>query len=380
MDSTQDKATSAIREAAAEWIVRLSATDVTPADKVSFAAWLRRSPAHVKEYLRAEVAWLALQNATRGNPTDVRTLLCDDQQVNVVALRHGGKGRLATPLHPEKTGSRRAGSPRNRNLYIGAMAATLLLTLAIGFSPRLLDWLDTHTYSTAVGEQRHLVLADGSAVELNTRSKIRVYFNKSTRDVYLAAGEAFFDVAKDPTRPFRVLSDAAVVRALGTQFDVYRQTGQTLVSVIEGRVAIEKQSDSATSLRNGEAANAARSPQSPSSTKTLSAEVVEMSAGAGARIATLGPIERGTINPQRALAWRQRRLIFENETLAAAIADFNRYNVLQLTIDDPALAAERISGIFDANKPRSLVRFLAQNGAVEATELPGARLLLQRAE
>src|SRR5262249_53251968 len=99
-------------------------------------------------------------------------------------------------------------------------------------------WAGNPVYSTDIGEQRTIALKDGSRVELNARSKIKVLYSKERRSIELIEGQALFSVAKDPTRPFVVSSGNARVRAVGTQFDLYRKPVGTVVTVVEGRVAV----------------------------------------------------------------------------------------------------------------------------------------------
>ena len=93
-------------------------------------------------------------------------------------------------------------------------------------------------YATEIGERRSITLADGSTVDLNARSRVRIEFSKKERRVDLLDGQALFQVTKDKNRPFIVSSGDATVRAVGTQFDVYRRTNSTTVTVLEGRVAV----------------------------------------------------------------------------------------------------------------------------------------------
>ncbi len=93
-------------------------------------------------------------------------------------------------------------------------------------------------YSTDIGERRSITLADGSTVDLNARSKLRIEFSSAERRVELLDGQALFQVAKDKQRPFIVHSGDATVRAVGTQFDVYRKDSGTTITVLEGRVAV----------------------------------------------------------------------------------------------------------------------------------------------
>jgi hypothetical protein len=99
-----------------------------------------------------------------------------------------------------------------------------------------------NVYATGIGEQRTVTLSDGSTVELNSQSRLRVAFHPHERDVELLEGQALFHVAHDRTRPFLVQSEGAKVRAVGTQFDVYRKSDGTVITVVEGRVAVMPES------------------------------------------------------------------------------------------------------------------------------------------
>src|SRR5262249_15873572 len=130
---------------------------------------------------------------------------------------------------------RRAAAVRFAYRSLGLAAAILLLVLGA-----LSAWFLTQrgTYVTDVGEQRSFMLEDGSSVELNSRSRLKVHFTGCERSIELQAGQALFRVANDRTRPFVVNSGNASVRAVGTQFDVYRKKSGTVVTVLEGIVAI----------------------------------------------------------------------------------------------------------------------------------------------
>jgi transmembrane sensor len=348
MSEPRNKESAAIREAAAEWVVRLS-TNPELREGSEFFAWMRRSPEHVKEYLRAEAAWLAMDGAVREDKGDVAELL-RAKSPNVIALSATSHTRSEPLLAPAKTVKASVG----RRV---ALAAAIVLSIGlIASSVWLVRQSYVPVYSTEIGEQRRVVLADGSVVELNTSSTVRVRFNEKSRTIYLDSGEAFFSVAQDAARPFRVISDAAEVRALGTQFNIYRQSGRTVVTVVAGRVMARAQDEGAAApieLGAGEAVSIA----GPRSESPRSARA----APADARVAT---------------AWRMRRLIFNDEPLADAVAEFNRYNRQQLVVADADLASERISGVFDADQPQALVKFLAQQGNVRSRPIEGSRLLL----
>jgi transmembrane sensor len=341
MTASINREVNVIRETATEWVVHLSSEDVTAQERAAFTGWLRRSPAHVAEYLQAEAAWQAMQGAAREDDTAIQEI-AGERCPEVMDFPGSG-------LAVRKRATQRPRLP----LMKWAVAAVVPLTLAFVFGPSIVDRFDPNLYSTGVGESRRVMLADGSEVELNTRSRVRIRMRADAREVLIKQGEAFFRVAKDPTRPFRVLSDTAVVRALGTEFNVYRQPGQTTVTVIEGRIAVM-------------ASNAADTAALPA----------ELTIGQRVVIPGSGEVSLSTIDPVRAIAWRERRLIFENDTLSAAVEEFNRYNARQLAIGSPELAAKRISGVFKADRPDALVDFLTKTSDVRAVDKPRSTTLL----
>jgi len=140
-------------------------------------------------------------------------------------------------------------------------------------------------------------------------------------------------VEHDPKRPFRVITNAAVIQAVGTQFDVYRQDGKTSVSVLQGVVKVSTPMETGATLKAGEEA----------------------------RIDRHGRIVReGSAEVARVLAWRQRKLDFRGATLSEVAEQFNRYNRAQIRIEDPAIAARQLNGVFNADEPQSLLDFLGQ--------------------
>ena len=346
-DRFRARSAEAVIDEAAEWIVRLTASDVTQEDQRAFVAWLKQSPVHIREYLRAESLWSDLESIDGARSISVRDLA---KQVDwsIVELRPD----IAEPA--AASGER----PRKRALPM-ALAASLAV-VAIGF----VAWLGVHragdVYETKVGEQRIVRLADGSTVTLNTATRIEVELSQAARIVRLAQGEALFKVAKDPARPFRVLSGDAVAQAVGTTFNVRRDDAGTVVTVLEGRVAVARPEDLIT-LQSIEVPKLA----------------VLVDGGKRAEVHEENIRTAAIANPEAAVAWRNRRLIFDDEPLSHVAAEFNRYNELQLTIADPTLAQERVSGVFDADQPMTLVRFLERSNAIAPTHEREGRLVLE---
>jgi transmembrane sensor len=209
-------------------------------------------------------------------------------------------------------------------------------------------------YSTDVGEQRSLRLSDGSTVELNSRSKLRVRFTRTERNVELIEGQALFHVAKNPARPFIVHSAQTSVRAVGTRFDVYKKPGGTVVTVIEGRVAVTDSKGSAAT---------------PVASSTAGADQGDVMLSAGEQLAVT---PRATTKPMRAnvaaaTAWIQHQLILDNAPLAQVAEEFNRYSARKLVATDHGDPQLRLSGVFTTD-PEFLLRYLRERPDIMVNE------------
>jgi transmembrane sensor len=392
--------TRAIIQEANEWLLRMLEPGASAADEAGFAAWLRQSPMHVREYLRAEAVYAAMAGVDAEKRIDVGALLRQEQG-NVVELRQAGvdwasgaalsegedwsggpgsraggpdrqdtDGSLSQGIgHGSRTrlrkGSGRLQSARSPRRHWTA-AAGIVAAIAAG-AALYIQSTAPDVYATALGEQRRVVLQDGSRVDMNTDTELSVRIDDAGRYVELLKGEALFTVAKDLRRPFVVDGDLARVRALGTQFNVYRDSQQVLITVIEGRVAVEQDTARRTPAASGEVA-------------TIDLPAMELAAGDQAAIGLQEPMRKTVANTERTVAWRERRLIFENQPLSEVVAEFNRYNRRQLVIEDPQLARERISAVFDADQPEALVRFLTQNTPIRLIDDGEAQLVLRAAE
>jgi len=234
-------------------------------------------------------------------------------------------------------------------------------------------WLNPSHIRTAIGEQRSVTLADGSLVDVNTRSEIRIDLNGLERRVRLLHGEARFKVAKDPARPFVVITPQATVRALGTVFNVQSQSERTAVAVLEGSVEVQQtvqpSAVSSTNIR-AVAPHAYRSgARHPISTPDSGTDRLELKAGQEAAVTSLGEIIPDAGPPiERVAAWPQRRLVFHAEPLTDVVVEFNRYHDRPIRIEDSSLAALRISGSFDSGDPHSLIQYLEQFEDVRVEE------------
>lgn len=209
----------------------------------------------------------------------------------------------------------------------------------------LFVWIDAdkvRSYSTGIGEQRTIQLLDGSTVELNARSKVEVRLSNRRRDVALIEGQALFRVAKDKQRPFVVRAGEAQVRAVGTEFDVYRKQTETVVTVVEGRVETYP----------GSGGGAA----------------IVISAGEQLTVLPHSVTKPTPADTIAATAWVQKRLIFEETPLSEVADEFNRYNRRPLTIDDDELKRLKISGVYSSIDPASLINFLRNQNSIRVIE------------
>jgi len=197
------------------------------------------------------------------------------------------------------------------------------------------------SYTTGVGQQKTITLEDGSSVELNSRSRVRVLYSSRARDVELLEGQALFRVARDPGRPFVVRSDSTRVKAVGTAFDVYRQAAGTTVTVIEGRVAVSRESGIA-----------------PPVSAALPPAIVLVDAGQQVTAAPAAVTKPRQADLTAVMSWAQRELIFESTPLSEVAREFNRYNTRQLVVEDDKLRDFHVTGIFSSTDPSSLLRFL----------------------
>lgn len=216
-----------------------------------------------------------------------------------------------------------------------------------GVHHRFFLWIDAdagRSYSTGIGEQRTIQLLDGSTVELNARSRVKVRLTDHRRDVVLIEGQALFSVAKDKQRPFVVQAGDAQVRAVGTEFDVYKKQAETVVTVVEGRVETYSGADGA------------------------GAAAIMLSAGEQLTVLPHTVTKPTRADTAAATAWVQKRLIFEETPLNEVAEEFNRYNRRPLTIDDAELRTLKISGVYSSTDPASLINFLRSQNSINVIE------------
>jgi transmembrane sensor len=340
MSARENQVRSLIAQDAADWFVA-SRAGLTANERNDFATWLKASPVHVEEYLALEVIGRDMRAACEVSQNSIDELL-------VRALHEDD-----TPVRPfwrRLVQGLRTPSPRWQTAAI-AMAAlgVVSLGLLVLWNLRPIAHVSTAAGVTALhfetrhGEQQTHRLADNSILHLNTDTAVTVRYGDNERLVVLTSGEAEFEVAHAPERPFRVFAGRAEIVDLGTKFDVRLKEKSTLVTVVEGRIAV----------------GLSASAESGSTNQGYTPQLVQVKAGQRITV-TDGewPVAPVAVDMQRTTAWLHRQIMFENESLEQVASEFNRYAQKPIEIATPALRNLQVSGVFATDNTSAFIAFL----------------------
>ncbi|GJD78558.1 Protein FecR [Methylobacterium gregans] len=287
-----------VYEVAAGWVARLSSPDATESDREAFEVWRSSDPGHETAYAEMDALWRKL-------------------------------GNVPDPRQRRRTAKRLAG-----------IAAVAFLCAGLAHQLGLLDRMRADLWS-GVGEITHATLADGSRIDLNTDTALALHFDETGREVELLRGEAFFDVAPDPRRPFVVRGNGLSARALGTRFSVRVDGAERPVDVAEGRVEVMAAGGS-----------------------------LQVSAGEAVR---LSDGERPSViraDSGRSAGWREGRLVFSGERLSTVLAELGRYRRGRIVLLDPGVGERRVTGVFDPRNTDDALDVIAATMGVRVTRLP----------
>lgn len=324
---------SQVEDESARWLARHDAGGLDPAEQAEFRRWLSASTAHRVAFIRMKSAW------TKAD------------RLRLVA----GGGLSASDLVDDRFEEPPAdGRPSWRRWRLPAGAATF----AAAATAAWMLLAGPHDYATPVGGFERIPLADGSRVELNTNTAIGVSYGRRGRRVELERGEAFFQVARDESRPFVVKAGEFRVTAVGTAFSVRREGAAIELVVTEGVVRVD----------HGEGP--------PVGTPLL------VPAGRRAQLEQTGPIVTRASDAQMEaeLGWRDGVLVFDDRPLRELVAEFNRYNRRQLVVLDPAVGNIRVAGRFRPTNLDGLLRLLRPGFGVEAVPHGSDRIVLRLAQ
>lgn len=384
-----------IEQQAAQWVARIDLRG-TPEEWTALDAWLNTSPRHRAAFLRLSVAWRRADELKKLAPLNG---VVDPDLLDPARWKHDSMDDLGSvSRHAEHAGARStparnlrvvastdnptpadnswaaarlyrsrddasanddedmfthevSGSVRRFRALATSRLAASVTVLAITTLGGVGAWYaveqrNTQTYSTHVGEFHRVLLEDGSSIQLNTDTEVRVRYSARYRHVDLVHGEALFQVAKNKEKPFDVEAGETTVRAVGTAFSVrLHEAGaneRVDVVVSEGRIAIN-----------------------PPSAQTYPAGSVATVRN-GRVDATMA--EEDDITSR--LAWTTGRLMFQGEKLSDVVEELNRYNQRKLQVTDPDIAELRIGGTFQATDPDGFARALGATFGIKSRLVP----------
>lgn len=269
---------------AIEWLVKLNNPAISQQEQDAFQKWLSQSPEHQLAYIKAEALWSVSAKAVTANKPGY-----------FVHWRYA--------------------------------FASLVLVLCGSWFYLSSNKIETTDYITAIGEKKEIVLSDGSTVNLNNQTHIRVSISDSERHVDLLQGEALFQVTVNPKKPFDIDTGDGVVRVLGTRFSVNRYDESTLVTVVEGRVALGQKPLTKDDVFI--ALQVLTDSQQQSMSGAFAGKQPEI------------------VNPQNELAWEENRLIYKGAELRKVIRDLERIYPIKIQLKDSALGSRKMTAVLN---------------------------------
>jgi transmembrane sensor len=332
--SPEAPAVLSARAEASAWITRLHGPSRSPELEAGFRRWLNERPENVQEFEGLTEVWdlVAGGAVARGAPRLERWERSAEAE-ELQALREHRRVR------------------RSRVLRGWARAAVVLLVCGVVAVAVSRFW-HSSSYSTEIGEQRMTQLADGTRVSLNSNSRLVVAFSDSQRRLKLARGEVFFDVAKDPLRPFVVVAGNHEVTALGTSFVVRYEADRTAVTLVDGKVAIARVGFAQDRQNSGAAA-------------------VTLNPGERLVIARSAASKVDHPRIEAVTAWRRGEVLLDDTPLADAVAEMNRYDATHILIDDPAIADLMVSGLYHTGDSEGFAQSVARMYQLRLIESEG---------
>lgn len=361
MNAKEDPVRELIAQEAADWFLA-NREGLDAAHRATFAEWLKTSRVHIEEYLNIASIARDLHDACNDPSLSLEDLLARARAADLPT---------AIPVRPQQRAVGEGWRPRPWLSAAGAMAAIGILALGFIF------WRNYYVPKPAAGnpgmyyvrtrhgEQLSRQLPDNSVLHLNTDTSVWVLYDRRQRVVGVVGGQVEFEVAHDPTRKFVVMAGTVGIVAVGTKFDVYARQDSTVVTVLEGRVAVEDHSNLA-------------ADGTPKRRQSVSRVPVEVGAGQQIRVDNGSwPPTASAVDAQRATAWLRRQIVFENEPLEQVATEFNRYAATPIEIDTPSLRTLAVSGVFTADDTESFVAFLRSLKGVQV-EVTDTRIRVYR--
>jgi len=348
------------------WLMRIKAGEMTTASEIKFHKWLAADPKHQAEFDMMNAVW------------DGADVYLKDP-VALGDLNEALNGKASAPRQRLFSGfSLNFSMPR-----LAAVAVTVLLLLTGLWSIRYHEGKPT-IYFTNTGIQKMVKLPDGSSAFLDSETTLSVQFSDNSRRIDLKKGRAMFSVTHDPDHPFVVSSNNITVRALGTQFDVYKATGNRIsVSVTEGSVQVDlKDTEKSGAAHRAPGASAGQTdtdlePGPEGNTGNLSLAGTVLASGQGMTIdENSNTYEIRPIDEQRHNSWIDGRLYFYMTPLSEVIEEVNRYLDSKIVIGDSRLKDLPISLNFDINQKDSFLPTLRSATSIEVKRTTDGKYVL----
>lgn len=296
-----------VAETAAMWVARLQSSDATEHDREEFRLWLAQNSAHARAYEEFQALWTDLKD---------------------VPIPQGRLRSLQRTRHTRVAGA-------------GLLLVAVVLGAGAADRMGLVDrWRADHY--TVIGQVRTIPLEDGSRVTLNTDTAVIVDYSAGTRHIELLRGEAFFDVAHDPQRPFVVEDGTLAAKAIGTRYSVRTASGAAAdsVQVEEGRVEVSTGQDMAM-----------------------------LDPGSVATLGDNGRLRVDHADVTRTTAWRDGMLVFSEQPLREVLATLERYRRGRILVVDEAAGRLSVSGVFELEDTDRALQILAESLPLSITYL-----------
>ena len=308
---------------AAYWQAQLSSDLVTEQHRREFELWLEERPENNIAWQEVNAFWAGLDSLTEADIADVKSSRVIDF-------------KTPDPIKPSSRFTRPA---------LG-IAASLLLMASLIYGQAGFYFAD---YTTAPGQQRNIILADGSEIIMNTDTAISVDYSAQNRQITLHNGEAYFVVSPDAKRPFEVQTQSGQIRALGTEFNIKTRQKDVTVTVYQHAVRV--------TAENG--------------------KVIER-LSEGQQVAfsddTLNPVT--SVNLQRGKAWRNQRMIFQDRPLAEVIEELNRYRSGRIIVINNAIKTLPVTGVFATDDTNIALKTIEQSLPITITKITEKLVLL----
>ncbi|MER2490381.1 FecR family protein [Catenovulum sediminis] len=371
-----EQSMSKLESEAWDWIIRLDADEpMTAREKSKLIEWLSTSPAHIEQIRKINEFW--------GDTLLAELAISAKQRKSKQGKAKQKKGIQHSWLNPAY-----------------GFSFTFLLVICLVVAT---NWIQpsgvektsylNQEYLTKMGQQKNIDLSDGSKIILNSGSQMRVFYSDRSRDIWLMKGEAYFAVAKDPSRPFSVYANKGRVEAVGTAFSVdLRPNGDINVVVTEGRIALSKINGDMGEDNNKRLTQAFVGGETSlfTSYKKRMKELTQMEAGEYITLlhnidfqqtkakVTQNIRKLSEIELEADQAWRNGELVFTGQTLVQVVNELERYTTEQIIIDDPAIESLQIGGRFRANQTDTLFENLKANFNLKIVKKSDGKVIISK--